>query len=211
MEEIGLFPLGVVLLPAERIPLHIFEPRYRELIGECLETGREFGLVLADDDGVRDIGTRAAVTEVLERFDDGRLNIVVEGRERFRVLELTGGRSYQTAEVEPVVDEAGTPAASEIERALGLMRRLAELAGADVAELAVTTDLPSFELAGHVAFEAGLKQQLLELRSEPERLARLAGLLEDAAKALELQQAGARIAQTNGRVSGRPPRKRKRG
>src|SRR6266545_896059 len=104
MEEIGLFPLGVVLLPTERIPLHIFEPRYRELIGECLESGREFGLVLADDDGVRDVGTRAAVTEVLERFDDGRLNIVVEGRERFRVVEVNESGSYHTGAVEPLVD-----------------------------------------------------------------------------------------------------------
>src|SRR5215470_2935880 len=106
VDEIGLFPLGMVLLPTEQVPLHIFEPRYRELIGECLEEEREFGLVLADDDGIRDIGTRAAVTEVLERFDDGRLNVVVEGRERFRISELTGGRSFQTAEVEPIEDEA---------------------------------------------------------------------------------------------------------
>jgi Lon protease-like protein len=207
MEEIGLFPLGVVLLPTERIPLHIFEPRYRELIGECLETGGEFGLVLADDDGVREVGTRAAVTEVLERFDDGRLNIVVEGRERFRVVELTQGRSFQTAEVEPVLDDAGTPDAIEVERTLGLVRRLGELAGADVEELEVTSDVPSFELAGHVAFEPELKQQLLELRSEPERLGRLAKLLEGAAKSLERRQETAKIAQTNGRIGARRRRK----
>ena len=79
--EIGLFPLGIVLLPTEQIPLHIFEPRYRELIAECLEEEREFGLILADDDGLREVGTRALVTEVLERFDDGRLNVVDGYRE----------------------------------------------------------------------------------------------------------------------------------
>ena len=79
MEEIGLFPLGLVLLPTEQVPLHIFEPRYRELIGETLEHGLPFGIVYADDDGLRQIGTLAAVTEVVERFSDGRLNIVVEG------------------------------------------------------------------------------------------------------------------------------------
>jgi ATP-dependent Lon protease len=200
MEEIGLFPLGIVLLPTERIPLHIFEPRYRELIGECLETGREFGLVLADEEGVREVGTRAAVTHVLERFPDGRLNVVVEGRERFRVVELTEGRSFQTAEVEPVVDDEAAPAPGAVERAVGRVRRQGELAGADVEDLAVTTDVPSFELAGRVAFEADLKQQLLELRSEPERLEHLGRLLEEAAKALEAQQANARIAATNGRV-----------
>jgi ATP-dependent Lon protease len=206
MEEIGLFPLGVVLLPTERIPLHIFEPRYRELIGECLETGREFGLVLADDHGVREIGTRAAVTEVLERFDDGRLNVVVEGRERFRVVALTEGRSFQTAEVEAVVDDGDRPAPDDVDRAIGLVRRLGEIAGADVEDVEVTTDVPSFELAGRVAFEPGLKQQLLELRSEPARLDRLATLLEDAAKALEIQKESAAIASTNGRL---PPRKRR--
>jgi ATP-dependent Lon protease len=82
MDEIGLFPLGIVLLPGEQVPLHIFEPRYRELIGECLERGVPFGLVFADESGMRGVGTEAAVVEVSHRFDDGRLNIVVEGRER---------------------------------------------------------------------------------------------------------------------------------
>ena len=161
-----------MLLPTERIPLHIFEPRYRELIGECLDTGGAFGLVLADDDGLREIGTRAVVTDVLERFDDGRLDVLVQGRERFRVVALTQGRSFDTAEVEPVVDEGGEPDAAAVERAVELVRRLGELAGADVDDLAVTSDVPSFELAGRVAFEPRLKQELLELRSEPERLGR---------------------------------------
>ena len=91
--ELGLFPLGIVLLPTERVPLHIFEPRYRELIGECIAEEREFGLVFADENGVRELGTRARVDEVLEQFDDGRMNIVVEGGERFRVESLTRGRS----------------------------------------------------------------------------------------------------------------------
>ena len=107
--EIGLFPLNLVLLPGEQAPLHIFEPRYRELIGECLAQGDEFGLVLADDDGMREIGCRAGVIEVLEQFDDGRLNVVVEGHERIRIAELTEGRSFMTAEVEDVGDEDESP------------------------------------------------------------------------------------------------------
>ncbi|TMJ94386.1 MAG: hypothetical protein E6G67_09675 [Actinobacteria bacterium] len=79
MSEIGLFPLDLVLLPGEQRPLHVFEPRYKELIGECLDEETEFGLVLADEEGMREVGTRAAVVEVLERFDDGRLNVVIEG------------------------------------------------------------------------------------------------------------------------------------
>ena len=104
MNELGLFPLPLVLLPTEQVPLHIFEERYQELIGECLDRDVEFGLLYADDEGIREIGTRAAVVEVIQRFDDGRMNVVVEGRDRFRVVNLTGGRSFQTAEVEPVED-----------------------------------------------------------------------------------------------------------
>ena len=76
--EIGLFPLGIVLLPTEQVPLHIFEPRYRELIGECLDNEEPFGLVYADDDGLRRTGTLASVVEVVDQFDDG-MPIVVEG------------------------------------------------------------------------------------------------------------------------------------
>jgi Lon protease-like protein len=204
VEEIGLFPLGTVLLPTERLPLHIFEPRYRELIGECIEEEREFGLILADDDGLRQIGTRAAVTQVLERFDDGRLNIVVEGRERFRLVELTSGRAFQTGEVEPVDDLGGDPDPADVERALALLRRLGEIAGADVDDVSVASSVPSFELAARVEFDPRIKQELLEQRSEPERLETLAGLLDRAARMLELQQAGRQIAQQNGKV-GRPP------
>jgi Lon protease-like protein len=204
LDEIGLFPLGVVLLPTERIPLHIFEPRYKELISECVDEEREFGLVLSDDDGLREIGTRAAVIEVLDRFDDGRMNIVVEGREKFRVVELTSGRSFQTGEVEPVVDDAGDPDQASVDRALTLLRRLGELAGADVEGLEVKSAAPSFELAARVEFEPRLKQGLLEQRSEPARLRRLSGLLERAARALEIQQERSAIASMNGKPPAEP-------
>ena len=118
MSEIGLFPLGIVLLPTEQVPLHIFEDRYKELIGECLAEDREFGLVYADDDGLRQVGTFAAVTEVLERFDDGRLNVVIEGRSRFRVVELTSGRTFDTAEVEPVEDQPDGASEQDVELSL---------------------------------------------------------------------------------------------
>jgi Lon protease-like protein len=95
--ELGLFPLPIVLVPTERIPLHIFEPRYRELIDECVENGEDFGFVLATGDGaVHEIGTRAAVAQVLEVLEDGSMNIVIEGRERFRLVDLTTGRSFTT-------------------------------------------------------------------------------------------------------------------
>ncbi len=204
MSELGLFPLGIVLLPSEQIPLHIFEDRYQELIGECLAEEQEFGLVYADEDGVRDIGTRAAVTEVLDRFEDGRLNIVVEGRERFRLVELTEGRSFQTARVEPVEDEAGLADPSDTEHALELFHRLVELTGAEVDEPRLEAEQLSFELAGRFELAPGLKQQLLQLTSERERMHLLAELLAGAATAVEREREIAERAHGNGKVDPRP-------
>jgi len=203
MTELGLFPLGIVLLPTEQIPLHIFEERYRELIGECLASGEEFGLVYADDDGIREVGTRAAVTEVLERFDDGRMNVVVEGRERFRLLELTHGRSFQTGVVEPVEDEPDEADPEELRRAFELFDRLVELTGSDVEPPDRGSPQLSFALAGKFEFEAELKQRLLVLRSERARVALLAELLAGAAETLARQQAIAARAATNGKVDPR--------
>ena len=97
--EIGLFPLNLVLVPGEQAPLHVFEPRYRELISECLDFGNDFGLLLEDDEGMREVGTRCKVVEVIDRFPDGRLNVVVEATERFQLLEVTDGRTFRTAEL----------------------------------------------------------------------------------------------------------------
>jgi Lon protease-like protein len=185
MEEIGLFPLGIVLLPTERIPLHIFEPRYRELIEECLEEEREFGLVYADDDGVRELGTRARVTDVLERYEDGRLDIVVEGDRRFRVEQLTRGRTFMTAVVADVDDDepsAGEPATAA--RAAGSFRALAALAGAETEDPDERSPRLSFSLAAQVELAPEAKQRLLELRSEQERLELVAELLDAARQTL---------------------------
>jgi len=201
VSELGLFPLGVVLLPTERVPLHIFEPRYKELIGECLESDVEFGLVLADDDGLRAIGTRAAVTDVLHRFPDGRMNVVVEGGGRFRLLGLTSGRSFQTAEVEPLEDEESDAGAEARVLALERYGRLAAATGSEPDELDASSPVLSFEIAARVDFGAELKQQLLETRSEPDRLDTLATLLEEAAQAVVADRERAEQASTNGKVT----------
>jgi Lon protease-like protein len=203
VSELGLFPLGIVLLPTEQIPLHIFEDRYQELIGECLAEEREFGLVFADEDGLREIGTRAAVTEVLDRFEDGRLNIVAEGRERFRLVELTEGRSFQTGIVEAVADEQDTADPEDTAHALELFHRLVELTGAEVEEPRLDVPQLSFELAGRFDFAPELKQRLLQLTSEHRRMQLLAELLAGAAVAVEREREIAERAQGNGKVDPR--------
>jgi Lon protease-like protein len=203
MAKLGLFPLGIVLLPTERVPLHIFELRYQELIGECLDEDREFGLVYADDDGLRETGTRAGITDVLERFEDGRLNVVVEGRERFRIVEQTEGRSFLTAEIEPLSDEDVVSDRVEREHALGLYRALGHAVEAEIEEPDVDSGVLSFELAARVDFGPERKQELLELRSEPARLRLVSDLLERAAEAITLERALAEAASKNGRGIGR--------
>ena len=198
--EIGLFPLGLVLLPTEQVPLHIFEPRYRELIAECLETEQPFGLVYADDDGLRRIGTLATVVEVTDRFEDGRLNIVVEGGERFRLVDLTDGRSFHTGTVETLEDDDDPPPQADVERALVVFRRLVELTGAEVEVPTDVTVQPSFEIGSRFELAPELKLELLEEASERRRLVRLCEILETIAAAVERQREVSALAQTNGRA-----------
>ena len=201
MDEIGLFPLGIVLLPGERVPLHIFEPRYRELIGECLERSVPFGLVFADESGMRGVGTEAAVVEVSHRFEDGRLNIVVEGRKRFQLVQLTGGRSFTTAEVAALPDEGDEPAPAELERSLAAYRALAVELDLEPRQLDTGAGGAAFQIAASVDFGVEAKQRLLELRSERERVLLLSELLERATAAVRNERALRERASTNGRVT----------
>jgi ATP-dependent Lon protease len=200
MPEIGLFPLGTALLPTEQVPLHIFEPRYRELIGECLERGEEFGLVLVGDKGMHSIGTRARVVDVTQRFGDGRLDIVVRGGSRFRLLELTEGRAFHTGLVEDLADRHDPAPADSVQRAISLFSRLVQLTGSAAAEPAGDDEQLSFALAARFELSPDLKQALLQVTSERERLDRVCGLLEAAAEAVERQRVVAERARSNGHV-----------
>ena len=200
MDEIGLFPLELVLLPGERLPLHIFEERYKELIGECIEEGGAFGLVLADEAGIREVGTRASLLTVLERFDDGRLNIVVEGGERFQLIEVTESRSFMTGGVDDLSDEDDEPTSEELEDCLAAYRRLVDVAEADVDEPDAEPAGLAYAIAARVDLGPEIKQELLELRSERERVLRLGPLLTHAAEALSRDRDIRNRASGNGRV-----------
>jgi ATP-dependent Lon protease len=200
--ELGLFPLPIVLVPTERIPLHIFEPRYRELIDECIELGEEFGLVLATGDGaVHEIGTRARVVQVLEVLDDGSTNIVVEGGERFRLLDLTSGRTFTTGIVEPVLDDDEPPLSADVERALEIFSELAEASDSDVDVPDPLSPIFDFEVAARVDFATEAKQKLLSMTSPQARMAALIGLLEVALEAIRLELTLRERASRNGKVA----------
>jgi Lon protease-like protein len=147
---------------------------------------------------VREVGTRARVVDVLEEFEDGRLNIVVEGGARFRVERLTRGRTFLTAAVEPVPDETGSWDATVVQLALEAFRALAAVAGVEPDEVEETASELSFELAAQVELPAEAKQQLLELTSEQERLRHVTGLLDAVREALLAAHELGERAKTNG-------------
>ena len=168
------------------------------MIGECLENEQEFGLIYADGDGVREVGTRARVIEVLEEFEDGRMNIVVEGGERFRVERLTRGRSFLTAVVAPAPDGYARIDPDTASRAVESFRALAMVAGAEADDLDETASQLSFELAAQVELPADAKQHLLELDEEQHRLELVIGLLDSVREALLAAHKLGEHAKTNG-------------
>ncbi|CAN5175922.1 hypothetical protein BH20ACT13_BH20ACT13_20780 [soil metagenome] len=200
MSELGLFPLPLVLLPTEQVPLHIFEERYKDLIAECLADEAEFGLVYADEAGIREVGTRAVVLEVLTRFEDGRMNILVEGRDRFKLLDLTSGRTFQTGETMPFEDVDDSADTSTEERARALFDHLRELTSSEIQVPEPDTPQLSYVLAARVELAAEAKLELLAETSENLRLERVCELLEEAAVAVRRQRTAAERAATNGKV-----------
>src|SRR5690242_14504405 len=197
--ELGLFPLGTVLVPGELMPLHIFEERYKDLVADCMEHEQAFVLLYADDDGARELGTTARVAEVLERFDDGRLNIVVEGGEVVRVTELTRGRSYMTGLVEAAEDDPA--AGDEAGSALGLYRQIAEATGAKPDPGLDEPARPvSYAVGARVEVPTAEKQRILELRCERDRLMAIIELLARGLQSLTIAGEIQKRAQTNGRL-----------
>lgn len=174
-----LFPLDVVLFPGTPLPLHIFEPRYKEMIGECLANKAVFGMVRALEKGIAEIGCTAEIVDVTKRYPDGRLDLVAEGRERFEVLELNQERSFLRAEVLMIPDEPSAALEKDAERAIEFHRQILSLAGA-VAQDRFRADKTtlSFHLAGSLPLDLDFKQKLLATRSEGQRIQMLADYLE---------------------------------
>jgi Lon protease-like protein len=175
---IPLFPLDVVLFPGTPLPLHIFEPRYKEMIGECLEQHRTFGVVRVVEQGLAEVGCTAEIITVVKEYPDGRLDLVAEGRKRFEVLRVNQERSFLQAEVLMIEDEPGAPPQADTTRAVQLHSELLALAGARQDLSAADPELLSFYLAGSLPLDLDFKQRLLSLRSEPERVSLLISYLE---------------------------------
>jgi Lon protease-like protein len=198
VESFPLFPLGIVLLPGEVVPLHIFEERYKLMIGECLESDTEFGIVWLADDGLRDVGCTARVTQVLDHFDDGRMNILVTGGQAFGLVKRIDSLPYPAGDVELIEADAATPDAELLAEARDRYADLVERVTDERPDAATLDDLDAFAMAGTIEFEPKSKQELLEIRGENERLRRVAELFRTTVKRLDESERSAEIAKTNG-------------
>jgi len=165
-----LFPLDLVLLPGVPLPLHVFEPRYKEMIAECLDEKKPFGVIRASSEGVADIGCTAEIVEVTKRYDDGRMDILTRGVERFEVLHVHQDRSFLQAEFTVIDDEPGHASSDMVHEAVRLHAEIVKLAGAEAEGPEQGADQLSFLLAGSLPLDLDFKQKLLTTLSEPKRL-----------------------------------------
>ena len=200
LDSFPLFPLGIVMLPSELVPLHIFEERYKLMIGECLEQEREFGIVWLSDDRLSEVGCAGRVDQVLEKLDDGRMNILVRGTRPFRLVERIPDLPYPAGTIEMLEDdEPDAPADvldSARERYAALVERVTDRRPED-SELEA---LDSYGMAATIEFAPSPKQELLEERSEPRRLELVKDMLDSTLQKLEQSEQAGELARTNGKL-----------
>lgn len=199
--ELPIFELPLVLLPGELLPLHIFEDRYRAMVEHCLESGEPFGVVLREEGSEpRDVGCTAEVSEVLQRLEDGRLNIVTTGGTPFRVLARheAGEWPAGTVELVDLSDEPDEDDPEARERARAAFDELAREAAENPDEVAELDADDAYAIAGRITLPHETKQALLEMRSERERIQALARALEAVARAVDRSRRIAETAKSNG-------------
>jgi Lon protease-like protein len=200
LPDLPLFPLPMVLLPTEIVPLHIFEERYKTMIGVCLDEDTEFGIVWLSDDGLKQVGCAARVTEVIERLDDGRMNILVQGTSPFRLLERHEHHPYPAGTVELLQDRAEEVEDKTTREAREGFADLVERVTDQRPDEETLAELGAYEMAASVDIGADAKQGLLELRSETSRMRLLSRLFKSAMERLDVAERIAEHARGNGQV-----------
>ena len=167
---LALFPLEVVLFPGAPLPLHIFEPRYKEMMRDLLESREPFGVVRSTESGIEQVGCTAEIVAVAKQYEDGRMDIVTEGRQRFEIMQMDMGKTYLRAEVLFIADEPERPPQEESERLLEMHKEMLELLGASAEVPDADEGEFTLEIAASMPFDLEMKQKLLVSRSEPERV-----------------------------------------
>ena len=200
VRDFPLFPLGLVALPHELVPLHIFEERYRVMFAELLDSEGEFGIVWMTDAGPRLVGCACEIEQVLERLEDGKLNVLTRGTRPFRIVERQPDDPYPVATVEFLEDkdeEADDAAADAARAAYAELVVEATDNEPDPDELATKT---AYEMAATVDFGLDAKQGLLDLRSENARMRLVTRLFKAALKRLDFIERAQARARSNGKV-----------
>jgi Lon protease-like protein len=200
VRDFPLFPLGLVALPHELVPLHIFEERYKTMMGECLDRGSEFGIVWLSDDGLKPVGCACEITEVLERMDDGRLNLLTRGTRAFRIVERQDDLPYPAGVVEFLADREEEPDEEVARAAREAYAKLVEEATDRALDRDELRSLSAYAMAATVDFGPEAKQGLLDLRSENARLRLVLRLFRAAAKRLDFMERALARARSNGKV-----------
>lgn len=200
VRDFPLFPLELVALPAEIVPLHIFEERYQTMIGECLESEREFGIVWAGPEEIRAIGCAMEVTRVIERLEEGRLNILTRGTRPFRIVDERHDLPYPAGTVEFLTDKAERADAKTQTAAHEAYGALVERATDHEPDADELTAISAYEMAATLDFGLEAKQGLLDLRSENARLRLVTRLFRAAMKRLDFIERAQERARSNGRV-----------
>jgi Lon protease-like protein len=200
VRDFPLFPLGIVALPHELVPLHIFEERYRTMIGECIERRSEFGIVWVEDDELRPVGCAVEVSEVLERMEDGRMNILTRGTRPFRIVSEQDDLPYPAATVEFLLDKDEERDPASAKSAQDAYNDLVEEATDRILDSEELQAMTAYEMAATVDFGAEAKQGLLDLRSENARLRLVARLFRAAVKRLDFIERARERARSNGKV-----------
>lgn len=197
----ALFPLGLVALPHELVPLHIFEARYRVMVADCLEQGTEFGIIWSADDGLRDVGCAMEIADVLEELEDGRMNIITRGTRPFALLERSDALGYPSGTVEWLDDDDDEDLdTSLVADARDAYRELVRTATDRILDEDDVADLDAYRMAATVEFGPRPKQELLELRNENDRLRMVATMFSEATARLQLIGRGESKARSNGKV-----------
>jgi Lon protease-like protein len=199
--KVPLFPLDVVLFPGTPLPLHIFEERYKEMIGECLSVKSGFGVVRAQREGLAVIGCMARIVRVLHEYEDGRLDILCDGGDRFEIEQLDNSREFLQAEVDFFSDDGAESTRQSREECLALHFEVLELAGVGHQPAHVNLDEPiAFQLAWALPADLGFKQQLLGIRSDAERTQTLCEFYKTMLPKLRIGAVANRVAASNGQV-----------
>ena len=200
--KIPLFPLDLVLLPGAALQLHIFEDRYKEMIGECLQCQGEFGMVRARREGLAIVGCTAKIVSVMHTYPDGRLDILCRGERRFEIESLVEGRSFLEAEVDFLADQEPCSSRRDREQCAAFHMEMMELSGnaaADFPPLDLNQPV-AFLLASVIPADLEFKQELLHLHSDSERTARLMEFYQSILPKLHRGSMSARTAPGNGFV-----------